>query len=418
MKGNQKGNFYNKKKIKYLNMINSGKPKRNSSGKVVKEAVFQRSAAQLAHVESTRSLFNDTKVVTQNELEEYRSAVAVRSPYEVLLSTGSVPYSVVNNDLRVQKSQDLSNCFGSRTQPKRPRLRYATLEEMKSAGASSCEAREGPGKAPRENVKGQSRRIWNELYKVLDSSDVIVHVLDARDPEGTRCLQVAEYVETQAKHKHLMYVLNKVDLVPTSVTARWLRVLSREHPTIAFHSNSLANNYGKNSLINVLRQLKTLYAKPNVSVGFVGYPNCGKSSIINALRDKKVCKTAPVPGETRTWQYIALTRELYLIDSPGVVPVPDFRAAVLKGAIRVEKLADPDSYVPDVIALAGKEAIERTYDITFDTVDELFEKMGRRYGKLVKGGDPNVDTISKLILHDWHRGKIPYHAAPPEDVPV
>ena len=40
---------------------------------------------------------------------------------------------------------------------------------------------------------GQSRRIWEELYKVLDSSDVIVMVLDARDPEGTRCKHV-EYL--------------------------------------------------------------------------------------------------------------------------------------------------------------------------------------------------------------------------------
>ena len=33
---------------------------------------------------------------------------------------------------------------------------------------------------------GTSKRIWDELYKVIDSSDVLCHVLDARDPEGTR----------------------------------------------------------------------------------------------------------------------------------------------------------------------------------------------------------------------------------------
>ena len=41
----------------------------------------------------------------------------------------------------------------------------------------------------------------------------------------------------------------------------------------------------------------------------VGYPNVGKSSVINTLKRKKVCKAAPVPGETRVWQYIALTRQ-------------------------------------------------------------------------------------------------------------
>ena len=65
--------------------------------------------------------------------------------------------------------------------------------------------------------KGQSKRIWNELYKVIDSSDVVIHVLDARDPLGTRCKSVEEFMRKEAPHKHLMYVLNKCDLVPTWV---------------------------------------------------------------------------------------------------------------------------------------------------------------------------------------------------------
>ena len=67
-------------------------------------------------------------------------------------------------------------------------------------------------------AKGTSRRIWGELYKVLDSSDVVIHVLDARDPLGTRCRPVVEYLRKEKAHKHLVYVLNKVDLVPTWVT--------------------------------------------------------------------------------------------------------------------------------------------------------------------------------------------------------
>lgn len=61
------------------------------------------------------------------------------------------------------------------------------------------------------------KRIWNELYKVLDSSDVVLHVLDARDPLGTRCRSVEKYLREEAPHKHLIFVINKVDLVPTKV---------------------------------------------------------------------------------------------------------------------------------------------------------------------------------------------------------
>jgi nuclear GTP-binding protein len=51
----------------------------------------------------------------------------------------------------------------------------------------------------------------------------------------------------------------------------------------------------------------------------VGYPNTGKSSVINSLMAKKCCKTAPIPGETKVWQYIALMKRIFLIDCPGVV---------------------------------------------------------------------------------------------------
>ena len=79
------------------------------------------------------------------------------------------------------------------------------------------------------------------------------------------------------------------------------------------------------------------------SVRPAGYPNVGKSSVINTLVKKKSCKVAPIPGETKVWQYITLMKRIYLIDCPGVVyPTGDSEAdIVLKGVVRAEKLSDP-----------------------------------------------------------------------------
>lgn len=189
--------------------------------------------------------------------------------------------------------------------------------------------------------KGQSHRIWGELFKVLDSSDVVVEVLDARDPLGTRAYHVENHLKKQyvifvclselallftltfagysMRHKQLILLLNKADLVPTWALKRWLHILSKEYPVLAFHA-SITKPFGKGALIQVLRQFQHLHSdKQQISVGFIGYPNVGKSSVINTLRHKKVCQVAPIPGMTKVWQYITLFKKLFLVDCPGVV---------------------------------------------------------------------------------------------------
>lgn len=64
--------------------------------------------------------------------------------------------------------------------------------------------------------KGSSKRIWEELYKVIDSSDVLLYVLDARNPNGTRTKFIEQYLKNKCPNKHLVFILNKCDLIPTS----------------------------------------------------------------------------------------------------------------------------------------------------------------------------------------------------------
>ncbi|KAJ1846241.1 GTPase required for pre-60S ribosomal subunit nuclear export and maturation, partial [Coemansia sp. RSA 486] len=265
---------------------------------------------------------------------------------------------------------------------------------------------------------GTSKRIWNELYKVVDSSDVILHVLDARDPEGTRCRHVEKHIKTEAPHKHLIFILNKVDLVPTWVTARWVKVLSREYPTLAFHA-SITNSFGKGSLIQLLRQFTKLHPdKRQISVGLIGYPNTGKSSIINTLRQKKVCNVAPIPGETKVWQYITMTRKIYLIDCPGIVQFSSTDTdtdIVLKGSIRTESLLTPDDYIPEILSRVRREYVQRHYNIDkWQDAHEFLTELANATGKLNKGGEPDLHVVSKMVINDWLRGRLPHYRAPPE----
>lgn len=272
-------------------------------------------------------------------------------------------------------------------------------------------------------LKGQSKRIWGEFFKVIDCSDVILHVIDARNVPGTRCTMIERHISQHASHKHLVYVLNKIDLVPNWVAKRWMGELAKVRPTIAFHA-SMTHPFGKGALISLLRQFGKLHEdKKQISVGVVGYPNCGKSSIINSLISKKSCKVAPIPGETKIWQYITLFKRISLIDCPGVVvdAAGDTETdSVLKGVVRAERLESPEDFIDAILERVKREHIAAQYklpkdgDNTWTNSTELMEMISRRSGRLLKGGDPCIRTAAITIINDFQRGRLPHYVSPPE----
>lgn len=272
-------------------------------------------------------------------------------------------------------------------------------------------------------LKGQSKRIWGEFFKVLDCSDVVLHVIDARNVPGTRCTMIERHIAKNAKHKHLVFVLNKIDLVPNWVAKRWMGELAKARPTIAFHS-SLTHAFGKGALISLLRQFGTLHEdKKQISVGVVGYPNVGKSSVINTLISKKSCKVAPVPGETKIWQYITLFKRIALIDCPGVVvdtAGDSEEDSVLKGVVRAERLESPADFVDAILERVKREHVAAQYKLpkdgegTWSDSLELLEMIARRSGRLLKGGDPCTRSAAIMLINDFQRGRLPHYVAPPE----
>ena len=128
--------------------------------------------------------------------------------------------------------------------------------------------------------------------------------------------------------------------------------------------------------------------KKTISVGFIGYPNVGKSSLINSLKKKKVCKAAPIPGETKVWQYITLTKRIYLIDCPGVVYFKDGKSdidVVLKGCVRAEKVDDPTYYIQELLSKTKVEFIKKLYNVDdWDDYEDFLKKLATKKGKLLK----------------------------------
>ena len=234
--------------VRRLNMYND-RAKRDKKGKFVSQS-FQSSELPNSRIQPDRRWFGNTRVIGQQQLQRFREELGakLKSPFNVLLKERKLPMSLLTEGgesskrakvdlLKVQGYQDT---FGPKAQRKRPRLGGSSdleaLAKKSKARAEEYDERVATGRgdpaAVKDNLesrdlvkdklfeKGQSKRIWGELYKVIDSSDVIIQVLDARDPLGTRCQHVERHLKKNARHKHMLLLLNKCDLVPAWVTKR------------------------------------------------------------------------------------------------------------------------------------------------------------------------------------------------------
>jgi nuclear GTP-binding protein len=46
--------------------------------------------------------------------------------------------------------------------------------------------------------------------------------------------------------------------------------------------------------------------------------------------------------------------------------------------------------------------------------DDFINQLAVKTGKLLKGGEPDVNNVSKSMIMDWQRGNIPYFELPPK----
>ncbi|CAL0316278.1 unnamed protein product [Lupinus luteus] len=294
--------------------------------------------------------------------------------------------------------------------------------------------------APAKYLDNSDRAFYKELVKVIEASDVILEVLDARDPLGTRSVNMEKMVMSSGPDKHLVLLLNKIDLVPREAAEKWLKYLREELPTVAFKCSTQEqrsnlgwksskatkpNNLlqtsdclGADTLIKILKNYTRSHEiKKAITVGVIGLPNVGKSSLINSLKRSRVANVGSTPGLTRSLQEVQLDRNIKLLDCPGVVmlkPQENNASIALRNCKRIEKLEDPISPVKEILKLCPNRLMLTIYKIpSFTSVDDFLQKVAAARGRLKKGGIVDVEAAARMVLHDWNEGKIPYYTMPP-----
>jgi len=263
-----------------------------------------------------------------------------------------------------------------------------------------------------ENISKQKQKYPLLAEMIVQMSDIVLEVLDARFVQETRNAEIEELIKKE--NKKIIYVLNKADLITGKKVEKEVAKLNPKVFVSCVNRSGIRELRERIKIIST--QVEDISDKRfnKVTVGIVGYPNTGKSSIINLLVGKKVAGTASEAGYTKGIQKARLTSEIVLLDSPGIIPHKEYSTSDSKlmsqhakvGAKSFSQAKDPETVV---------SALVKEYPLVFDTyynlsskgdAEVLIELLGRKMGLLKKGNQVDEDRTSRIILKDWQEGKI------------
>lgn len=82
---------------------------------------------------------------------------------------------------------------------------------------------------------------------------------------------------------------------------------------------------------------------------------------------------------------------------------------LLRGVVRIENVEYPSHYIAALMGKVKRHHLERTYELKgWTDYMSFLEMLARRQGRLLKGGEPDIEGVAKIVVHDFLRGKIPW----------
>lgn len=256
---------------------------------------------------------------------------------------------------------------------------------------------------------GHMAKAVKEIKPLLKIIDVIIELVDARAPMSSSNPLLVEL----SSRKPSIVLLNKADLADQHRTEGWLRNI-REGGRQAFATNAEDGTGIYNAMRAISAAEGTVRTKPRALV--VGMPNVGKSSLINRLSKKASAKTGNKPGITRGKQWIDIGNA-ELLDTPGIMPlrVDDslvwFRLCAL--GIIGDDLFDKEKVAKELLAQMSTEYpgyIHERYKVAEtpqrDEQHCVLEEIAIRKGCMMKGGVPDLEKASLMVIKDFRSGRI------------
>lgn len=264
----------------------------------------------------------------------------------------------------------------------------------------------------------KTRRLITESLPLVD---LVAEVVDARIPYSSRNPELDRWVEGKPR----VVVLNKCDAADPRVTQQWCEHY-RSRGIYALATDCRSGKGVKNFLPLVKEILRDLMERRRekgqvgrpVRIMIVGIPNVGKSSLINRLAGSRRAKAEDRPGVTRGKQWVTLDRDVELLDMPGVL-WPKFKDQTVGEHLAFTGAVKDDVVDIELLAMRLLELLQRDYpqllreryrlnDEDLEAADgyELLERVGKKRGMLISGGEVNTERAAITVMDEFRSGKL------------
>ena len=245
--------------------------------------------------------------------------------------------------------------------------------------------------------------LFKHAFLAMDEADVVLEVVDARFADMMQNVDLERKLLRNGKI--VILVFNKLDLVDNK--ADYENARAKNLYTIAISCAPKKN-------INHLRALIFSKLPQGGKIAVVGFPNVGKSSVINALTGRHSAPTSKQAGFTRGKSLIKIKEDVYVFDTPGVIPYDqrnEFQL-LLMNAKSPNQVQDIENPAVELLTWLRKSVLwgkwlQKQYGFELGTLnaEDALEQLAVKMNRLRKGGLPDTRTMAIQLWHDWQKGK-------------
>ncbi len=260
---------------------------------------------------------------------------------------------------------------------------------------------------------GHMAKTKKQINELLPLIDIVYELVDARIPFSSRISDIDNVI----KNKPRIMIMTKSDLCDLEETKKWVK--KYESMGIKVVLTNLQGDFDYKPILNATNEISDIINSKRKEKGLkpkelkalvVGIPNVGKSTFINRLAGKKVANVGNRPGVTTNLVWLKTKLNILLLDTPGIL-WPKFEnneialnlasfQAIRSEILNVDEVA---VHILNKLSSLYPTILKERYNIeSFDNEEivETYDKIGKRIGAIIKGGEVDYDRVSNAILND------------------